>query len=104
MCTWYPVLMSGVDPAYSNLYLMVILPLAMTAEVRHTQRRLLLISSVHNSSAGVVRLGVTVGPVLAPRAPPLRPSLPPSRPYSVNATTPATSSPASASPATSSRR
>src|SRR4051794_37318143 len=84
---------------------MVILPLAMTAEVRHTQRWLLLISSVHNSSAGVVGRGV-VGLVLAPGAPlPPRSFSPPSsRPYCAYATPPATSSPASASPATSSRR
>jgi hypothetical protein len=44
--------MFGFDPAYSTSYLRVSLPSATTAEVRHTQRRLLLIWSVHNSSAG----------------------------------------------------
>src|SRR3954452_23886843 len=83
---------------------MVSLPSARTAEVRQTQRRLLLISFVHSSSAGVEALGVAFGPVLAPALPPVCFSLPSSRPYCAYAAPPATSTPASASAATTSRR
>src|SRR4051794_30190234 len=75
---------------------MVSLPSDSTAEVRQTQRRLLLISSVHCSSAGWVGLGFSLGWIAAAGRFCFLGS---SRPYWAYATPPAARSRASPRPA-----
>src|SRR5687767_9116670 len=68
MCRWYPPLVSKAVPLFSVSYSMVILSPLMVALVRHTQRVLLLMASVHCSSAGSsgAAVGAVVGGVAGP--------------------------------------
>src|SRR5262245_25773555 len=103
MCRWKPPLVLGVEPLKSASYSIVIFWPSRVTRVMHTHRGLLLILSVHCSSAGtadwvvVVPVGVLPGaPVVGPACP--EPLFAPTA-LSANATPPATRSTASAAPA-----
>src|SRR2546428_6982802 len=64
MWMWKPPLTFGAADPNWEVYLMVILPSALTAEVRQTQRGVALISSVHCSSGGIFATVVVAAVVL----------------------------------------